>query len=355
MAEGQPQTRRSVRLWIALAVLASLVLFLTSCTTPYRHPQLRPADAGFAGIDELFGPETPEVDVLLIHGMGTHTETWVQSMVNQLAAALGFPAPTILPPADSLPHDAKHYRYALTSANRNLQISAVLWSPVTSPAKATLCYDVTQPTSLCTDRTVFSKDRRAWANALIKSQIMDDRLSDVTFYLNEDGGRQIREAIQDALLRSLSAQGLSLDQLSAGATPTAKTAPLFVISESLGSKIVVDSLKEFETRHQTQAFAQQTRGNIHTLFLLANQIPILNLSVRIRSRDSPHYPHLTELAQARNADRNPRLPDVPLHVVAFSDPNDLFSYQLVSNADPPTARHHQQCRRLQRPHGLGFL
>jgi hypothetical protein len=341
MAEGQPQTRCSLRFqfWLAgshavsvLVVIACVSLLLVACTTPYKHPQLRPADAGFAGIDDSFGPQTSEVDVLLIHGMGTHTETWVQSMVNQLASALGFSAPADLPPADPLEHGAKLYRYQLTSSNRHLYISAVLWSPVTSPAKATLCYDVDQKTSLCTDTTVFSKDKRAWANAYIKSQIMDDRLSDVTFYLNEDGGRQIREAIEDALLRSLSTEGMSLEQLSGGSAPTAKTAPLFVISESLGSKIVVDSLQEFESRHQTREFAQKTRGNIHTLFLLANQIPILNLGVGAPTGGPAHYQHLEEFAVARNAFRNPRLPDVPLHVVAFSDPNDIFSYQLAANA-----------------------
>lgn len=341
MAEGQPQTRRSLQSPFArgwsqagnmLAVLAGLSLLLVACTTPYRHAQLRPADAGFAGIDDSFGPLTPEVDVLLIHGMGTHYASWVQDLVNQLAPALGFTPPGTLPPPDPLRHGAQLYRIELTGPNRHLSVSAVLWSPVTSPAKATLCYDVDQPTSLCTDRSKFSKDKRAWANALIKSQIMDDRLSDVTFYLNEDGGRQIREAIQDALLRSLSAEGLSLEQLAGGSIPTAKTAPLFLISESLGSKIVVDSLQEFETRRQTKEFAEKTRGNIHTLFLLANQIPILNLGVEVAPGVSVHYQHLEQFAVARNAFRNPRLPDVPLHVVAFSDPNDIFSYQLTENA-----------------------
>ena len=341
MAEGQPQTRCSLRFPFALTgshavsvlvIIVAVSLFLAACTTPYKHPQLRPADAGFAGIDDSFTAQTPEVDVLLIHGMGTHNEKWVKSMVGQLANALGFPAPADLPPADPLKHGAKLYRYQLTHSSRLLYISAVLWSPVTSPAKATLCYDVGQPTSLCTDPAKFSKDTRAWANDLIKSQIMDDRLSDVTFYLNEDGGRQIRESIQDALLQSLSTEKMTLEQLNGGSTPTAKTAPLFVISESLGSKIVVDSLKEFESRPQTQVFAQQTRGNIHTLFLLANQIPILNLGVGAASGGSPHYQHLEDFAEARNAHRNPRLPDVPLHVVAFSDPNDIFSYQLAQNA-----------------------
>src|SRR4051794_32027995 len=124
MAEGQPQMRRCLPCQHAHAaiiglrmIIAAVSLLLAACTTPYKHPQLRPADAGFAGIDDSFSPQTPEVDVLLIHGMGTHTEVWVQSMVNQLAPALGFPVPTTLPPPDPLPHDAKLYRYSLTSAD----------------------------------------------------------------------------------------------------------------------------------------------------------------------------------------------------------------------------------------------
>jgi hypothetical protein len=343
MAEGQPRTRCSLQSIFArarpssasaLVILASLCLLSAGCTTPYRHAQLRPADAGFAGIDDVFGPQTPEVDVLLVHGMGTHDSSWVQTLVTQLAPALGFPPIASLPKPDSLKNGAQLFRITLTDSNRQLRIGAVLWSPVTSPAKATLCYDVTQKTSLCADSNTFSKDKRALANAYIKSQIMDDRLSDVTFYLNEDGGRLIREAIQDALLRSLSAEGMTLEQLSGGSTPTAKTAPLFLISESLGSKIVVDSLQEFENRHQTKEFAQQTRGNVHTLFLLANQIPILNLGVGTAPGGPAHYQHLEEFARSRNAFRNPRLPPVPLHVVAFSDPNDVFSYQLEANAIP---------------------
>ena len=341
MAEGQPQTRWSLQLLFARAssqaaslvlVMASVSLLLFACTTPYKHPQLRPADAGFAGIDDSFTAQTSEVDVLLIHGMGTHDETWVKSTANQLANALGFSAPADLPPADLLRNGAKLYRYRLTRSNRHLNISAVLWSPITSPAKATLCYDVDQLTSLCTDPSKFSKETRAKANAYIKSQIMDDRLSDATFYLNEDGGRLIREDVKDALLRSLSTEGLALDQLSPGVTPTAKIVPLFVISESLGSKIVVDSLREFEDSLQTRDFARLTRGNVHALFLLANQIPILNLGVRDNQGRLDAYDHLKTFARDRNMYRSSRLPHVPLHVIAFSDPNDIFSYQLQSDA-----------------------
>jgi hypothetical protein len=342
MTEGQLSSRCFLRRSLAsaasacnasLLALVSLCILQTACTYPYRHAQLRPADAGFSGIDDAFGAQTPEVDVLLVHGMGTHDASWVQTLVTPLARALGFPVPSELPTPEPLKNGAQLYRFELTQSGQQLHIAAVLWSPVTSPAKKTLCYDANQVTPLCTDSTVLSHDKRAWLNGYLKSQIMDDRLSDVTFYLNEDGGRQIREAIEDALLRSLSTEAVTLDQVSTGVTPTAKSAPLFLISESLGSKIVVDSLQTLEDSRQTQQFAQRARGNVHTLFLLANQIPILNLGIRDTAGQPDPYQHLKTFAKSRNAYRSPGLP-AALHVVAFSDPNDIFSYQLPTGVIP---------------------
>ena len=187
---------------------------------------------------------------------------------------------------------------------------------------------------MCTDSGAFLKDKRAWANALLKSQLLDDALPDVTFYMNESGGQRVREVIEDALLRALSNEGVTLANLSTGAVPTARAAPLFIISESLGSKIVVDSLQEFESNPRSQAFARQARGNIHSLFLLANQIPLLNLGEQDSYGHPDSYQHLKKFAQARSDFRRGRLSDSPLQIVAFSDPNDLLSYQLQSDAVP---------------------
>src|SRR5262249_20069709 len=158
------------------------------------------------------------------------------------------------------------------------------------------------------DSSKFSKYKRASANALLKSQLLDDGLADVTFYMSDSGGSRIGQAVQDALLRSLSVEKMSLDGLSIGRQPTARDAPLFIISESLGSKIVIDSLNQFENDASTRSFAQKARGNIHTLFLLANQLPILNLGLQDDSGQPDSYTHLLDFAKARNAHRNKRLP-----------------------------------------------
>lgn len=332
--------RNRRRLYVAaVVVLAVIAIASTSCTSPYRRPQLTPPENGFSGIADAFkvadGSAVPEVDVLLVHGMGFHDPTWIPTMIQPLAVALGFDPNFALLPPEPLPNGAQLYQVTLKDPNRTLQISAVLWSPITESAKKTLCYDVNSATLLCPDKTSFTPYKRASANGYIKSQIMDDRLSDVTFYLGEGGGELIREAIDDAWLRSLSTNHTTLAQLKAGTVPTAKGTPLFIISESLGSKIAVDSLEEIERLDNSKEFAKDVRSHIHALFLLANQIPILNLGAHDAHGRPDIYQHLKTFANKRNSHRRDKdLSDVPLHVVAFSDPSDIFSYVLPKEAVP---------------------
>jgi hypothetical protein len=317
-------------------LLLSLVaaLFLSGCAMPYGHPCLRPPDAAFPGISDAFtaadGQSVPEIDLLLIHGMGTTTYQWVADRVGALAPALGFHWDGTPIPSTPLKNGALLYTLALQDGARRLDISAVLWNPVTEDAKKTLCFDVTKATPLCTDSIVFSKDTRAFGNALLKNQLMDDRLADVTFYLGPDGGGRIREAIQDGLLRSLSTNMTSLADVLSGEAPNPKATPVFLLSESLGSKIVVDSLETLEAIPNAKEFAQIERSHIDSLFLLANQIPILGLGEstepgEVGSTNVALKKFIRKRAARRIQDGNS---GKPLRIVAFSDPNDVFSYQL---------------------------
>jgi hypothetical protein len=324
---------------IAIVALALLLLASTSCSTPYRRPQLTPPDSSFSGVADAFhsadGSAVSEVDVLLVHGMGFHDPTWIPLMIQPLAVALGFDSNVRLPPPEQLAIGAQLYQVTLRDSARTLQIAAVLWSPITEGAKKTLCYDLNSATLLCKDKTAFTPYKRAWANGYIKSQIMDDRLSDVTFYLGEGGGELIREVIDDAWLRSLSTNHTTLAQVKSGTVPTAKGTPLFIISESLVSKIAIDSLEEIEHIPNSEEFAKDVRSHIHALYLLANQIPILNLGAHDAAGRPDIYQHLKTFANKRRVHRQTKsLTDVPLHVVAFSDPSDIFSYVLPKDAVP---------------------
>jgi len=330
--------RNHHRFSVATAVTIALVVIVsTSCSTPYRKPQLTPPENGFSGIADAFkaadGSAVPEVDVLLVHGMGYHDYTWIAPMIQPLAVALGFEfdpkAP--LPASEPLPNGALLFQVTLHDSTRTLQIAVPLWSPITAGAKKTLCYDLNSATILCPDS--LAPYKRAKLNGLVKSQIMDDRLSDVTFYLGDNGGELIREAVDDALLRSLSTGHTTLAQVKARTVPTAKSTPLFIISESLGSKIAVDSLEEIESLKSAQEFAKDVRSHIHAMYLLANQIPILNLGAHNADGTPNIYQHLNAFAKKRNAQRQSKsLTELPLHIVAFSDPSDLFSYVLPKDA-----------------------
>jgi hypothetical protein len=322
------RNRHRFRVAIPLTLLAIASL---SCSTPYRRPQLTPVENGFSGIADAFkaadGSEVAEVDVLLIHGMGYHDSTWIPIMIQPLAVALGFDPNLTLPTPEPLANGAQLYQVTLHDPKRTLQIAVPLWSPITESAKKTLCYDLNETTVLCPDKTALTPYRRAGANGYIKSEIMDDRLSDVTFYLGDNGGQLIRDAVDDALLRSLSTGHTTLAQVRAGNVPTAKDTPLFIISESLGSKIAVDALEEIEGLDNAREFAKDARSHIHALYLLANQIPILNLGAHNA------YQHLQTFANKRNAQREFKgLTEIPLHIVAFSDPSDIFSYVLPKDA-----------------------
>jgi hypothetical protein len=331
--------RNSRRVHLSLAAIVLVVIASTSCTNSYRRPQLTPPENEFSGIADAFkaadGSAVPEVDVLLVHGMGFHDSTWIPTMIQPLAVALGFDPAITLPAPEPLPNGAQLYQVTLHDSKRTLQIAAVIWSPITEGAKKALCYDINSATSLCTDKAEFTPYRRASLNGYIKSQIMDDRLSDVTFYLGKGGGELIREAIDDAWLRSLSTTHTTLAQVKTGMVPTAKSTPLFIISESLGSKIAIDSLEEIESLQSATEFAKDVRSHMHALYLLANQIPILNLGARDAAGRPDIYQHLKTFANKRSTHRRSKnLSDTPLHVVAFSDPSDVFSYVLPKEAVP---------------------
>jgi len=337
--DSRPPPRSRKRIYAAAVVAVAIVIASASCSSPYRKPELTPTANGFAGIADAFkaadGSPVPEVDLLLVHGMGYHDWTWIPTVVQPLAVALGlaFDPKATLPTPEQLSNGALLYQITLKDANRTLQIVVPLWSPITAPAKKSLCFDVNSTTELCPDKSAWTPYKRAYVNGLIKSQIMDDRLSDVTFYLGDNGGDLIREAVDDALLRSLSTGHTTLAQVKAGTVPTARSTPLFMISESLGSKIAVDSLEEIEGLKSAQEFAKDTRSHIHAMYLLANQIPILNLGAHNADGTPNIYQHLNTFAHKRHARRQSKsLTDIPLHIVAFSDPSDLFSYVLPKDS-----------------------
>jgi hypothetical protein len=298
-----------------LSFLPALGL-LAACATPY-HPAVVVHDSatfpGIAGIVAVAGSRP--VDVLLVHGMCTHDRAWAEHQIDRIAGIVAdhAPAASVTAPA----------RIEVVESTRRLaggrvRFHALVWSPLTAPLKHQLDFDLTGTPTDCADAGA-CKPKRAALNAYVKDNLLDDCLADAVIYEGES-----HVAIRDAMVQTI-AQVIANDPDS--------EAPLVVVAESLGSKMLFDALSAMleSWQPQTRALGQQAARRLGLLFMAGNQLPILGLAEQstgmraIPVQDAlQHFLDLRRRQPNRHAEVRQRLA-----VVAFTDPNDLLSYRLL--------------------------
>lgn len=304
--------------WIRRALLL-IVLMLCACTTPYRPPQL---DAGttFPGlIDLAAGAGGKSADVLLVHGICTHDASWAGVVVAQLMQSLNGATSASTAHALGGPQVQIVSSSVATAAGR-LRFDALIWSPLTTPLKRQLCYDQTGKSSICQGEPPYTS-ARARLNARFKDGLIDDCLPDALVYqgvARDDIQRRMRDAI--------------LQVLDAG--DAGPEVPLVVISHSMGSKILFDTLlrmTEEAPGSRAALVAQRAVDRLRFLVMAANQIPLLSLADQQIGAPTltPTAPDsLQQLLQKRLPVQGVAAADRRLTLVAFTDPNDLLSYTL---------------------------
>ncbi len=289
---------------------------LAGCSLPYRPPQFIEADTRFPGlIDFVARAPTRSADVLLVHGMCTHDAAWADETVATLAAQLVANAPpaaaktAAAPGIQIVPHD-------VVTPQGTIRFRALIWSPLTTSIKQQLCYDQTDKSAICTGTPPFTPTR-AKLNAQIKDSLVDDCLPDALIYQGV-AREQIQLRMADAILAA-----------TRGSDPRA---PLVVISESLGSKILFDTLLRMSEEPATSRAAMREVQRMAWLVMAANQIPLLHTaeqpiatSVAMRASTPDSLQRLLAKRREPVADRDAVS---PLNLVAFTDPNDLLSFTL---------------------------
>lgn len=338
--------------------LVCLLMLLAGCSTPYRPPQFTDADTTFPGLIDLAAQATPQAaDVLLVHGICTHDAGWAGEVVPQLtqalrdaamtsntatarsaaataaagaaaatgAAAVGVAAagPAAAPAVEIVPAMVD------TPAGR-LRFDALIWSPLTNDLKRQLCYDQSDKSALCTGAPPYPY-MRARLNARFKDGLIDDCLPDALIYQGvARDAMQLR--MREAVLQVLS--GARAD------------VPLVVVSHSMGSKLMFDTLlrmTEEPAASPAAIVALQAVQRLRFLVMAANQIPLLSLAdQQINQRPAGMAPSpaavnaaaaappdsLQQLLRKRQALLQRAARDQRLTLVAFTDPNDLLSYTL---------------------------
>jgi hypothetical protein len=302
-------------------------------------------DGHFAGLRSAFPSRagtTNALHVIMVHGMGIHQMKYSDPLSTELAAEL-----RLQKSGEAVEQIAANgfvygWLRELTFRGRDklLKVYEITWSPATEETK----------------RSTFNLDaglgfERQLVNASLKESLVDLALSDAVLYAGKYRA-QIQRPIRAGINRLLQQLG-DHDQIAA-------------VTWSLGSYILFDTLGQMRDEEPSEPMNTPARGSIGELasrtvhvFMLANQLPLLELSTRgvpvapgpTQSNDTsapvvsaPHSTgvlkrfidlrasHPQALARATGA------APVGLQVVAFSDPNDLLSYKLQPiDLGPPTA------------------
>ena len=309
--------------------LAFAGILLTGCL-PLHQQRVEGRFSGLRSACEPVPGATNTFHLLIVHGMGIHPVGYSDPLVSSLANALRL---TKLEEA-TIPAGTNQFllgrlrESVYANQHQRLRVYEVTWSPATEQIKRrAFSYDIAQ-----------GRDRQL-VNHWLKESLMDLSLSDAVLY----AGRY-RPQIQLPVR-------FAIEQLRNHLGPDDRIA---MITLSLGSYILFDTLQQIDSEQnaaRTGHSIQDLAGRTVQIFMLANQLPLLELSDLTRpgasseralvsespAADSiiPSNPLRQFLSWRQDGIRAMRIEPgqslPPLEVAAFTDPNDLLSYKLRSS------------------------
>jgi len=332
-----------------IGVLTCVVL-VAACSRPYVIPETEnPDDVRTKGIQEVLAEGTP-VHLISIHGMCTHSaqgsppENWVLDRVSLVSERLGAEArfERVERVGDPSRPQVEVYWYSYQGIKARLTHALILWSPLTAPAKRDLEFDA--PRGSVPGGEFDWK--RAWLNGALKVGLINDCFADAVVYSGREFSR-IHTTLKQAVCVSMGGAVSNAGRCSFPMVSNASPQIVFA-TESLGSKLLFDALVALlaEADGPTlQAMLDRLAGDL-IVFMLANQIPLLNLARETGEvaaggpfeglvQPAPGFSTGDSLEQVLRALLSrppieaaiqPRTRSVTL--VAFTDPNDLLSYRL---------------------------
>jgi hypothetical protein len=315
-------------MWLWRLMIPVVLGSLAACSTPYNRPVLVQDSATFPGIAAVIAQnDARTVDVILVHGMCTHTASWADSAIDSLSAWIdaNYKGKAGEAPPAATKSGIDVVQRTEQIAGGTVRYHGLIWSPLTAGLKQQLAYDNTGTPSDCVAGAE-CKPVRAHFNGLLKDKLLNDCLSDAMIY----EGRS-HAALKQAMIDTVS-RVLEDSEARAGHQP----GPLVVIAESLGSKMLFDALSAMlqpDAPPRLRELGQRTSRRLALVFMAGNQIPILALA---EQQTAPTGAATLDSLQRFLTLRRLQPAPLPksqvlskLAVVAFTDPNDLLSYRLL--------------------------
>jgi hypothetical protein len=302
----------------ALTLLCGSLLFF-GCTIL----SVRKIVNDFEGLDAALARSSSDngtLRILFVHGMGHHNPGYSGPVMQGVAARLNLANVESL---EKIPIAKESHDYGeiditkYSGANgRQIEVYELTWSVTTDQIKER---------QFKTDLT-YAGDRVS-LNRKLKAELINDALADPVLYIG-----RYRNHMQFPIMRAIKAVLHDYH-------PQDEVA---VITYSLGSYMCYDTLLKMSRgerimgeRDYSADVVRDLIGHTNYVFMLANQLPLLELSevtnpISLRQTSSSALKSLAEIRRRNRpksaVQRQEAL--LPLHLVAFSDPNDLLSYPL---------------------------
>jgi hypothetical protein len=307
-------------------LLAAIILFVAGCASPYSIPKLdqfrSSGPLAFNGIGDYL--REGDVRVIWVHGMCDHDYRWAIDRRDALIKALN--GTEKLQAEKAFPAFSPYVvRSQADIGNSSLEADFLVWGPLTIPYKDRLAFD-----NLEGEGGEFPYER-ARLNNQLKKTLMNRCLIDAVVYAGTNGDA-IRHWVKLQVCEGLGGiHAAGRCQIGSAGIP----ARTVLVAESLGSKVLFDAIRAIweENSGAKRAQAAAQLASIQSVFLIANQIPILDAadhpSVEAKAAVTGESNFLSILGEARNQTVTAfAAPLPPIQVVAFTDPNDLLSYRL---------------------------
>ena len=301
--------------------------------------QCKISSAGFNGIEQsLVKNNGGKTKVIMIHGVGDHIPGYSTKLMEKLAASLNLSmiereykeltvADGEYPEKDL--GILRLNRLLSKDQSRELLFYELTWSSISRPEKEVLGYDNSGEYSF----------RRALINDKLKA-FTNDAIADPLIYLG-DKRLDIQKSVNGAFCQ-MTAHGWDdfpdgthepCDLLRPELVENINKDDYIFITHSLGSRVTIDAIqlmaelltskKTLDAIPEVAKIADALRNRDFNIFMLSNQLPLLQLGRKI-----PEITGQGDQYCISTAEKYARRLSNKTNIIAFSDPNDILSYAI---------------------------
>ena len=295
----------------------------------------------FEGLENLYRAESglragdgiqDKLKVLMVHGIGHHEPGYSRRLQDGLIEEFGFDSTDETIKTIKLTHRSYAddlgvmtvHRYMNTEQSREMLFFELTWDSILEKEKQALRFDNSAEASF----------RRAPFNHTLKT-FVNDTIPDALMY-NTRFRTPIQLSVAQGMCWVLSKNWEELPNDGEGSCDVTDAeymsqfehSSFSIISHSLGSRISIDALQEsmqfIAGRPNYPKFSETMRSEPIYLYMLSNQLPLLQLG-----QELPKVHDQLESVCSPDGDKYDERLLNRLQIVAFSDPNDLFSYTVT--------------------------